>query len=73
MRNLPFRRLPHRPKFLAALNQDLISALRGADQRLLQLSATERAACAVDKPSRSATAVTGPPGCESLPLTAADA
>ena len=26
-------------KFLAALNQDLISALRGADQRLLQLSA----------------------------------
>ena len=24
-------------KFLAALNQDLISALRGADQRLLQL------------------------------------
>ena len=34
-------------KFLAALNQDLISALRGADQRLLQLSATERAACAV--------------------------
>jgi len=27
-------------KFLAALNQDLISALRGADQRLLQLSAT---------------------------------
>jgi hypothetical protein len=27
-------------KFLAALNQDLISALRGADHRLLQLSAT---------------------------------
>jgi hypothetical protein len=34
-------------KFLAALNQDLISALRGADQRLLQLSAIGRAACAV--------------------------
>ena len=34
-------------KFLAALNQDLINALRGADQRLLQLSATGRAACAV--------------------------
>ena len=34
-------------KFLGALNQDLISALRGADQRLLQLSATGRAACAV--------------------------
>jgi glycine/D-amino acid oxidase-like deaminating enzyme len=34
-------------KFLAALNQDLISALRGADQRLLQLKATGRAACAV--------------------------
>ena len=34
-------------KFLAALNQDLISALRGADQRLLRLSATGRAACAV--------------------------
>ena len=34
-------------KLLAALNQDLISALRGADQRLLQLSATGRAACAV--------------------------
>jgi glycine/D-amino acid oxidase-like deaminating enzyme len=34
-------------KFLAALNQDLISALRGADQRLLQLSAAGRAGCAV--------------------------
>jgi glycine/D-amino acid oxidase-like deaminating enzyme len=34
-------------KFLAALNQDLINALRGADQRLLQLSATGRAACVV--------------------------
>ena len=34
-------------KFLAALNQDLISALRGADQQLLQLSATGRAARAV--------------------------
>ena len=34
-------------KFLGALNQDLISALRGADRRLLQLSATGRAACAV--------------------------
>ena len=34
-------------KFPAALNQDLISALRGADQRLLRLSATGRAACAV--------------------------
>ena len=34
-------------KFLAALNQGLISALRGADQRLLQLSATGRAACVV--------------------------
>ena len=34
-------------KLLAALNQDLINALRGADQRLLQLSATERAACVV--------------------------
>ena len=29
-------------KFLAALNQDLISALRGTDQRLLQLSTTGR-------------------------------
>ena len=37
MRNLPLRRLPHALKFLGALNQDLISALRGADQRLLQL------------------------------------
>ena len=35
-------------KFLAALNQDLISALRGADQRLLQLSATGRAACGLN-------------------------
>jgi glycine/D-amino acid oxidase-like deaminating enzyme len=34
-------------KFLAALNQDLISALRGADQRLLRLSATGRAAYVV--------------------------
>jgi CRP-like cAMP-binding protein len=34
-------------KFLAALNHDLISALRGADQRLLQFSATGRAACAL--------------------------
>ena len=34
-------------KFLAALNQDLISALRGADQRLLQFSAAGRVACAV--------------------------
>jgi hypothetical protein len=34
-------------KFLAALNQDLINALRGANQRLLQLSATGRAACVV--------------------------
>jgi hypothetical protein len=32
-------------KFLAALNQDLINALRGADRRLLQLSATGPAAC----------------------------
>jgi hypothetical protein len=34
-------------KFLGALNQDLINALRGADHRLLQLSATGRAACVV--------------------------
>jgi glycine/D-amino acid oxidase-like deaminating enzyme len=34
-------------KFLAALNQDLISALRGADQRLLRLSASGRAAYVV--------------------------
>jgi hypothetical protein len=34
-------------KILAALNQDLISALRRADQRLLQLRATGRAAYAV--------------------------
>jgi CRP-like cAMP-binding protein len=34
-------------KFLAALNQDLMNALRRADQRLLQRCATGRAACAV--------------------------
>ena len=40
MRNPPLAGSHPALKFLAALNQDLISALRGADLRLLQLSAT---------------------------------